>query len=471
MPEYADLFREPSRRFRIEGEVPLRSQLGPVRLREGALAVPEEEWRMLADRTAWRETPPFDESGRSAMAVRKSPLVLGSDTIAGYKLKGIGAYDERTGVATPPKDEAYERRMLLDLDPRDTDVRNKLVSLLPQILIHMGIDECGEFYPVPDPAKPKGGLSHGRGQREFENAAALHQAGVPACTPVLWGRYPDLQWQGEPMQWVILGLSNVDPRSSACFEPEMGLRGLDYSSYMKAVIARQSDIFNPSNLGRPALSVSESLGRGVGVALRAAHDKAGVARFAGHTGNFTYVPEDRSVVMHDFDSSVKLDSIAPKARAMTRIRDLESAMFGLLHSLAHSRMFYLADNETLFRQKNPLAQILHGYFPDVDFKVEERKLADLCVWAIKDFGYNKPQHEQAMWLTVAGETVTRELTALNSRIYRRSGLNEVDALPMSEAQLMRSFDACTAQRKMLAVRKMQEMGSTLPPWARVMLGI
>lgn len=338
--KYSDLFHEPPHNIKVAGDTPLRVQPAIQQFRQGALAVPEEEWRILVDRVAWREAPPFHGSGRSAIAIRRDPLLIGEESIHGYQLKGVGMYDDTTQVATPPRDEVYERRFLAELRLDDPDARNKLITLLPQILIHTGINEEGRFYPVPDPPKPKGGLSHGRGRREFENAVALHQAGVLACKPVIWGRYPDLLWQDKPMEWVILGLPSIDPRSAA-----------------------------------------------------------------------------------------------------------------------------------LFRRKNPLAQVLYGYFSDIDLASEANEIANLSVWAINEFGYNKPPYEQAQWMSMVGEQVTRELTIFIPRIYRRSELNDVDTIPLSESELIGSFDTCMLQRRILAARKMEEMSATLPFWARALLGL
>jgi hypothetical protein len=469
---YLDVFKEPSRPVQVEGDVPLRSKVDDSCFGKGALDVPVEERNLLMNCVAWRTTPPFEESGRSALAIRKEPLTLGSDVIRGYKLKGVGVYDERSGLASPPQDQVYQRTAVRDLDPRDTDIRDKLLALIPQILVHTGINASGEFYPVMDPPKPKGGLSDGRGQREFENAVLLHRAGISACRPVAWGAYPDLPWEGAPMQWVVLGLPNVEQRSSACFDVAITPRGdqFDYNDYLKNVAARQSDAYLPGNHKKPVLNVLRSLGNAMGKALRAAHDRAGVARFAGHPGNFTYVPEDRSVMMHDFDSSVTLDSIAPKARAFTRIRDIESVQFGLLTSLAHSRLFYVIKDEELFRKANPLGQVLAGYFDEVDTGAEGKILADLSVSELLKFGHNPYPHQQTEWVGDLSEKGTCGLTALGARAYRKSGLNEVDPIPMNEQNLVRSFMTCSNEGRVLAARKMQEVAATLPSWAKTMLG-
>lgn len=204
-------------RFRYEEpSLPLRVQEGPA---NRGISIPDEERELLLEFAAWSENPPFSEGGRSGVVGRKSSLIIDGTKVASYKLKGVANCDSSTGVISPPSSETYVRRMGI---LNGNSPSHEVMKMIPQILIHLGIDGNGDFRPILDPPKPLGGLNPGRGEREFNNAVKLHEAGVSACGPIAWGRYPDLLWNNEPMEFVILSLPTTDQRRmGAAFEPDV----------------------------------------------------------------------------------------------------------------------------------------------------------------------------------------------------------------------------------------------------------
>ena len=473
VPDYNEVFSRPPAHSYTTAES-IRTQLAPP---TGAVEIPAEELKLLFDRVAWRTPPPFYTPGRSAYAQRREPLLSGEDRVGGYKLKGVGNFDQETNTVNPPSTVPFFRRVPKEITRHEEgEMRQKLATLLPEcILIHTGVREDGGFYPVLDSQKPLGGLPHGRGQREFENAVKLREGNVAACGPVRWGRYPDLEWEGKPMQWVILSTPDSNPqRMGAYFEPTFSHRGTELNPSFKALIEKRFDVFDPRKEPALALRLSAEMARGMGTNLRAAHE-ARVGRFASHTGNFSYLPEKRSTYMHDFDSSIDMDrDIGEKARSITMIRDLDSALIGMHHSICPSNLYYLTKDEETFKKTNPVGQLLIAYFDgdtnEAEAKAAAERISALTLQSLKSRGEYPNLDHQRVWISEMHMTLTIEFLKLCHSVYKKSRLAQRDPLPYNEQQLTYNLMAHSEASHQVYNQEWTRLTSQLPAWAKMMLG-
>ena len=475
--QHSDIFEETGRSdIYVRPDHPMKIEEGP---RSGGVVIPEDERRLLLDYVSWRKNPPVQGSGRSGLVTRREVLEAGTAQIVRYQLKGVLYSDHETGLVRPPSTERYWHRLVNKREDRGRtadETRTRIIGLIPRQITHMGVNDDGSFRPVPDPPKPEGGLGPKRAEREFQIAAQLHRAGIPACRPVDWGRYPELLWEGAPMEYVILSLPpEIDPhRMSDYFQPTIIQEKPHWSRAMQNIISQQFDVFDPANLGPCALKVTAQMARANGKVLREAHERGRVVRFAGHTGNFSYARRTKTALMHDFDSSVKLDDLHPQARALTIIRDIESALFGFLHSLAHSNLFYLSKNEEAFRRVNPLGQILTGYF-EGDIGLEALKpyldrVSNAALDAIKSRGELPSTLDQAKWLGHMAEVLIRFFMLLVFKLYPLSRWASTDPLPHNdEKRLLADIQAFGIQGERMNLEHILQHGKTMPDWAREQL--
>gem|GEM_PF-4993553 len=301
--------------------------------------VPKEDLDVLLACVKWEIPPPFVSEGRGALAQRTKQLRFKDRNISFYKLKGCGAH--QSGIVVPPNPNQF---------------------IGEGILVHMGINPDGTFRPVPDPPKPLGGLGEGRGKREFDNAVKLFNANVPAVIPVFWGTYKELKFQGKNMEFVILGIdAGADERVAELFESTIENGEIRLNPALTALMDSKVDYYSPEVRGNVALMcISEIVSR-YGKTLSDFHD-AGLARFAGHSGNYSYGPENK-VILHDLDSCVAIDEIDPAIIGLSKVRDIESALFGLFHSYVHSRIYKMVDPANR-RKYHLFRAFLEGYFKD-----------------------------------------------------------------------------------------------------------
>ena len=166
----------------------------PLPIVEGArgIKIPQDDLELLLACAKYELPPPFVASGRAALVERLTPLLdkKNDRELAAYKIKGCGAQLEDGQVMIP------------------ATIPYRSVG----VITHMGFANNGDLVAVPDPPKPYGGLKSGRGEREFENAKRLFRAGVVAVSPIYWGKYPTLIFEGSPMEFVILGMEEAAKR-------------------------------------------------------------------------------------------------------------------------------------------------------------------------------------------------------------------------------------------------------------------
>jgi hypothetical protein len=453
--------------------LPLAVEEGPI---NGAVPIDQEEREILLEFASWRENPPFAEKGRSSFVARQSSSRIGETDIAAYKLKGVGNLDPHTKTAKPPSTETFVHKLsAINQNPTGPqDLRARLMSMIPATIVHMGIDESGGFFPVLDPEKPLGGMSHGRGQAEFENAKTLYEARVSACRPISWGRYPELLWKGQPMEFVILGMPTKEPRRAGeAFESKWTQRGADFNPYMADLVKNRFEGFDPRDISNQALKIAGSTGREMGLTIRAAHE-AGVCRFAGHLGNFSYLPNGK-LLMHDFDSSIKTSSLHPNTRALSLSRDIESAVAGIVHSYAHSQLPFLCKNERKLREQNPAGKILQGYFENDTAEAKQAaakaasQLYDLVAQLITMRGEFPSPEQQQQWMTIMNFNIQKIIPQMIFEIWPLSNLSGDNPLPYDRNKLVENLTRYERATGAVMMRRHQEIMLQLPPWAQRMI--
>lgn len=476
-PESFSAFDVPEVKYTYEElDVPLVAYEGP---RNGAVPIDNDEREALMDFVRWKSLPPFAEMGRSSFVARKEMGNFGGIDVAAYKLKGVANCDSDKGTVILPSDDTYMRT--ISINTKDVsgyeEMKYRALSMMPQILVHMGITDTGGFRPVPDPAKPLGGMPSGRGQAEFENARTLCEAGVSACSPITWGIYPDLKWDSKPMEFVVLGLPTNDPRRIGnAFEMERGLGFAHVAPYMKELLAKRFDSFNPAKAELPALRLTSEMAFEMGKTLRKAHE-SGVCRFAGHTGNYSYLPDKRTVLMHDFDSSVKVSSLSKDAVLLSLLRDVDSLISGLMASVGHAHLYNLVGNDERFKAKNPFVAALRGYFgTDNPQAVAELELIldwfnKFTIDLLKMRGENPMPEQQNLWLYNAQTQLNSTIFQLLFETFAKSDLCEHFGvrMPGTRDGLVANLEQFLTDRMRVAQEKGKEEFDKLPQWAQEIL--
>lgn len=420
----------------------------------GGLEIPQEDLELLLGCAKWEVCPPFHGPGRSAWVVCHEPLVSSDPShtvIRAFKMKGIGAFGH-DGKAHPPRSSQF-------FQGRGTATEELGRR---QILIHMGINDDGSFKAVLDPSRPVGGMRFSRAAAEFENAVCLFHAGVSAVRPVAYGKYRRLTWENEPLGFVILAGSSRDPmRIGDLFEPPRSEDNevTDIHPYLKAILERRFDVLRPGRLGFPLLKIIGEMEEARGKALRGFHN-AGLVRFAGHTGNFSYDFDSRIATLHDLDSSVPLESLAPNARGLSILRDLDSALFGFIHSLIHAEIYKMANRET-FDSQNPFTAFLAGYFGNKDKNIE--RAGRIILQKFRHMLETMPHYgtmEWYDWFGPAAETFTVEVIQLLMPIFSQSPLGTNHPLPYGPGKTFRDY---FEQFRIERIRVQQEEGLRRAP--------
>ena len=312
------------------------------------------------------------------------------------------------------------------------------------VLQHMGIRDDGSFYPVLDQPKPLGGITLSRARVEFEITKHLMNAGASAVLPIANGKFGNLQYQGEPLGFVILASSVSRPnRMGYYFEPVEYVSGrvVDLSPPLTALVCRRFDVLDRRGAPMAVAKTVSELFRACGTTMRGFHN-AGVCRFAGHTGNFQYDEEKRIAIQHDFDSSVLIESVAPNARGLSILRDLSSALFRLAHSVMHARLFILFDDNCWGRH-NPFNGWLLGYFPDIDSRsvipVGDR-IAGLYRTALKTMPHYGTL-EFTSWFPKFSYDFTVEVIEMLMPLFQKSRLGTLYPLPYGPGEVYRAHMA------------------------------
>lgn len=424
------------------------------------LRVPYEDLEMLKACVRWEIDPPFYSDGRTSFIPRNDDLDVGGIPVKAYKIKGLGACGQ--GKAHPPRDEQFFQRTVGG-GGAEADFMSRM-----QVLIHTGVNPDGSFRPIVDPPKPIGGMKFSRAENEFKNAQTLMDNGVPAIMPVAYGKYNNLNWDGEPMGFVVLALPIRDHfRVSEMFEPQRSEMGenVGLSPYLMSFLERRFDFIRPDRPGFPVAKFVYDVEKSCGGLLRG-FNNSGLCRFAGHTGNYSYDLGARTAILHDLDSSVQIDSLAPAARGLSIVRDLESSIFGFIHSFLHSEMHKVCSKDIL-KDNNPFEGFLIGYFGD---NKSVRKTASVILSRLRREIQSMPMYgsmEFMQWFGEFGDRWTYQLMELMMPLFMESELGQQYPLPYGPGEIFKGHyeklrgERFRVQQEELA-RRAQQMGGGIP---------
>lgn len=443
----------------------LQSYEGPGR---GGLEIPPEEKATMLRFVNWELTPPFGGvAGRSILVRRHTAEVFDGKKVGGYKLKGIGSYDGRSGKISQPSDRPF-RGFVTERPIDDCGLDTWILSRLPTIVLHRTVTDNGRFKEYVEPEKPLGGVNPGRGQREFETAVRLNEAGVPACGPVAWGIYPDLKWENKPMEWTILSVPETHgQRFSSFLEPECtGNRQFIHGKRLREAVARRFDYFKEEKFPNLALRIIADAAYKIGKLLRKAHTTGDTAGFHSHSGNFSHDADTDTITLHDLDTTFRLSGTDPRAHASWMIRDLEIAVAGMLISLAHSRMFFLTRDEKSFEGQNPIGRVIDGYFCNSRLTPEMLSLREeICKMSIahlKDHGLLPSMETNRVWFAKLFN-LTQNIILTLSEIYRGSEYQDNAPYALTREETERNMRQLEVEQESLMQAQIAKLRKELPP--------
>lgn len=465
MPEIFDL---PTDYNPKPSHPPLKSLEGP---KNGRLEIPPEERETLLRFVNWELTPPFGRvEGRSVLVRRHTAEVFGGKKVGGYKLKGIGSLDGRSKKTSPPSDKPF-RSFVAEKPIADGDLSARITSRLPMIVLHRMVTDNGRFKEYIEPKKPLGGVNPGHGQREFETAVRLNTAGVPACGPIAWGIYPDLKWEDEPMEWVILSVPETHgQRFSSFFEPEFTKdERFVHGNGLREAVTRRFDYFRKEKFPKLALRVISDCAYQIGKLLREAHTTGNTAGFHPHSGNFSHDADTDTITLHDLDTTFRISDTDPRAHASWMIRDLEIAVAGMLISLAHSRMFFLTQDEEFFRKNNPITRVIDGYFCNSHCTPEMLSLREeidsMGIVHLNDHGVLPSMEANRMWFARLFN-LTQNIILTLSEIYRNSEYQDNVPYALTREETERNMRQLEVEQGPLMQAQIAKRREELPPELR-----
>lgn len=341
----------------------------------------------------WEETPPFQQSGRTAWHILEKDATTPKNdklSLSAAKIKGVGFWN-------PPKEGKTYSGVLANLHSAvpTKPTTKALDSMLT--FPHIGFTKDGEYVIAFSKAAPLGGILHERALLEYESAEILLENGVPSTVPFLVIQYgEEFEFQGKPMG-VVVNLS-----------PERDTVRLSCIQYGKAVHRGKcaaSDAYYDklrASLGVKGAPESEKtrlqtinlLSRKIG---KLVHDfsKAGLYRYSSEWSNFEYDMHTKSVFLTDLDSTLKLKDVTPEMQPLQVLRDLGTAIYRLVAKFGFPDVLdkYTLNNLLCF---DPLAELLVGYFPDVPYDEIEGVSNKLWNMFIPHW-YLLKKHKDSIW--------------------------------------------------------------------------
>ncbi len=415
----------------------------PLPIIEGAhgIKIPREDFELLLACARYELPPPFTAKGRSALVERLTALQdkRNDRELAAYKIKGCGARLENGQVMVP--------------------------ATIPYrsegVITHMGFTNDGSLIAVPDPPKPYGGLKAGRGQREFENAKRLFNAGVLAVTPIYWGKYPTLLFEGSPMEFVILGMEEAaKKRVGNYFEyVRFDRESTPISPDLLEIANRKFECLDTKAQAIGATRVLYEIMRKFGEALAKFHTDGETIRFAGHDGNYSYDTTKSRVILHDLDSSVHISEVDPKIIGLSKVRDIESAIFGIFE------LYWVSGLEEIISRDNRrkfdfFRAFLEGYFGDRkdQLKVASQSLQDNLDRSFDGRRYCRTTLDLMKWMSNNHQVLAVPIMHAIMPIYEESEQGRKHILLYGASEFERRYPAFVLDSRKEYERYCKEQG-------------
>jgi len=369
-------------------------------------------------------------------------------TIGSYKLKGCGA--EWAGRVVQPQETPYSDQRLLQ--------------------IYIKVESGGVLVPDPDQPKPLGGLPSGRGRKELENGLRLFRAGAYAVIPVVFDTYPTKIFQGNPTEYVILGMDEgINERAKVLFESDLSSGKLMLNSSMISIMDSRGESYLQGKQGLIALLCLCDVAEGFGITLHTTHTAGETIRFSGNSGNYSWNNITRRVFLHDLDSCLSVDDVDSSVIGLQKVLDLETAIFGLFDDYCRSRLDLITTPEQRM-QNNLFRAFLRGYFRDEpELRNEINRVAELLQAsferAILDLKTCHNSNDYSNWLRrTFGPSLTLSIVTLLMPIYARSSHSTAHPLPYGTDGFATQFREFQMAQARLAAELSLQKRFVLPGW-------
>ena len=317
------------------------------------LKIADADHQALRQIVSWERLPSFARPGRTAWYVLSEPVVdpRTSRPLLAAKIKGVGAW-QPPDPATPQTSDAAE---LGHLSPPSTSPFEE-TARDP----HFGLDGNGNFARVFSEPAPYGAITLPRAQREFDNAATLYRAGVPAIVPLAVYRYDDVgTFSGHPLGAVVSLTWDESPYSLDLLRVENPAATTEERAYAASV---REMLGYPSGKpdGASTLAVRAWVGRQIGVRLRELA-QAGLYRYSAGWDNFFLDRASRTVYLTDLDSTREFAELPEQVQGIQVLRDLAGTLYSFVNKIYHPSTLDDYDLGVLL-DLDPLAAVLAGYF-------------------------------------------------------------------------------------------------------------
>ncbi len=253
------------------------------------------------------------------------------------KLKGVG-YREAGGAAEPPVDVSFHR-------PNP----------------HLGIRDDGELTIVPSSPSPYGGMLLTRARAEYEVAAGLARAAVPAVVPLRVYRYEGVSYtEGGLAPPEAMGAVLTLAPAAAPHRADLLIRASDVlDDDERERLGRLIGPPGAAGRGRRRLELITVLAARYGAALRG-FAQAGFFRYSGSLDNWALADAGDQVYLTDLDSSLPLSGCTPVRAPLEVMRDMASGLFNIAAALMHPDVA-LQVEPAEFERTDPFAALLSGY--------------------------------------------------------------------------------------------------------------
>ncbi len=318
-------------------------------------------WRWVR----WEEEPAFPFPGRTAWMPLTEPVPHPSAKgllLRAAKVKGLG-FGQSDGEAPSPVDGERDY----------TPVRERA---------HLGIGADGRYEKAFSEPAPLGGIVLPRALLEYENAARLLAASVPATVPLAVFRH-QRRYRGSPLA-VVVTLS-PEPTPFRLTSLIAGEDAISSAAEQQHRLAAERALGLPVPLSSPAglARTLANLAAAIGAALRS-FNTAGLHRHSSGLGNFQYCCAWQRLLLLDLDSSRELAGLGFEHRGLEILRDLAAAVHKVIETIyLHPQLLRDAGLARIAR-RDPLLALLRGYFADLP-TARVRRASD-AIW-----GYVLPQ--------------------------------------------------------------------------------